>query len=367
MKILFCTNAFDNITNGPAKFAHILLRIKEFYPQYEVRILTEDCKGDIQGTTYRQHLKIPGFMRPAGQFLRMFQYYKMARRIKRRDYDFDLLIFNYALIGAWSSLRYRNTIVFINDDCISTSRFRDFFKGKLSKYHIFRIAEYISAKFSRKVFVNSQYLYKNVRKAYNLSESKLFIVPKCIEFTPIIRQNFADPDNISILFVKNDHERGGLFILVDALKQLKKKLTFVVAGTFDHVEEILKKKFSGTDITLVFKGIQTQQQVYELMVKADIFCVPSLKEALGVANIEAMALGCSVISTTAGGIPEVLDNGNCGWLVPPSSVELLAAAFEECFRNPEEREKKRKHAYTFVQKFSVNESLSVFASAVSAL
>ena len=76
-------------------------------------------------------------------------------------------------------------------------------------------------------------------------------------------------------------------------------------------------------------------EIYDDMRKADIFCVPSTKEALGVANIEALALGCTVISTQVGGIPEVLDNGNNGWLVPPDNPKALANAIQTALSNPD--------------------------------
>ena len=61
------------------------------------------------------------------------------------------------------------------------------------------------------------------------------------------------------------------------------------------------------------------------MLNTDIFCVPSHKEALGVANLEALSRGVPVISSNAGGIPEVLNYGKCGWMANPGDSEDLAS------------------------------------------
>mgnify|MGYP000862979628 FL=1 len=60
------------------------------------------------------------------------------------------------------------------------------------------------------------------------------------------------------------------------------------------------------------------------------------KEGIPVALMEAMAAGVPVISTTTGGIPELLDNG-AGILVPPEDSEALANAIERLLKYPELR------------------------------
>ena len=58
----------------------------------------------------------------------------------------------------------------------------------------------------------------------------------------------------------------------------------------------------------------------------DLYVHPSLKEAFGLAVVEAMAMGKAVVATTTGGLPEVVAQGETGLLVPPGDVESLAAA-----------------------------------------
>lgn len=51
-----------------------------------------------------------------------------------------------------------------------------------------------------------------------------------------------------------------------------------------------------------------------------VFACPSVYEPLGIVNLEAMAVGLPVVGTATGGIPEVVDAGRTGWLVPIEQV-----------------------------------------------
>ena len=58
----------------------------------------------------------------------------------------------------------------------------------------------------------------------------------------------------------------------------------------------------------------------------DIFVMSSVTEGLGTSLLDAMACGKPVVATTAGGIPEVVVDGETGFLVPPRDHEAMAAA-----------------------------------------
>jgi glycosyltransferase involved in cell wall biosynthesis len=92
----------------------------------------------------------------------------------------------------------------------------------------------------------------------------------------------------------------------------------------------------------------------------DIFCVPSYTEAFGVANIEALAHGLSVVSSRVGGIPEVLDDGKNGWLTEPNNAQNLASAIRECIEKPALRLQKAENGRNFIKKFSKDQMLNSF-------
>lgn len=66
----------------------------------------------------------------------------------------------------------------------------------------------------------------------------------------------------------------------------------------------------------------------------DVFVQPSLEEGFGVALLEAMAQGLPAVASDVGGIPELVEPGVTGWLVPPGDDAALARALLESLRTP---------------------------------
>src|SRR5262249_47978680 len=71
----------------------------------------------------------------------------------------------------------------------------------------------------------------------------------------------------------------------------------------------------------------------------DIFGLSSQTEGLPTALLEAMAAARPVIATRVGGVPEILRDQDGGWLVPPSSVDSLAAAITNAVECPDLQER----------------------------
>jgi N-acetyl-alpha-D-glucosaminyl L-malate synthase BshA len=69
-----------------------------------------------------------------------------------------------------------------------------------------------------------------------------------------------------------------------------------------------------------------QDQVEDILRRADLFLLPSRQESFGLAALEALACGVPVIGTRAGGLPEVVIDGSCGVLREVGDVEGMAAA-----------------------------------------
>jgi glycosyltransferase involved in cell wall biosynthesis len=88
----------------------------------------------------------------------------------------------------------------------------------------------------------------------------------------------------------------------------------------------------GDSVTLL--GDVTVEQLAEEYVGADLFCLPSVQEGFGIVFLEAMAAGLPVVACRAAAIPEVVEDGATGVLVPPRSPEALAEALGDLVRDP---------------------------------
>ncbi len=367
MKILFCTNAFENITNGPAKFANLILEINELYPPHQVRVLTEDVSdARLPGLkyVYKVKLRIPVWLKPLGQILRMFTYYQRIREITR-DYDFDLLIYNNAFTGLYASrVSDRPTIGMINDEKNLTATRSNFALDRWwIKKFLFRQLEKWSTRSHRLIIVNSDYLYRKVVDAYQVPPHKVRRLYKSIDLSQAVFQPvraFGSP--VKVLYVKADYRNGQLGVLIKALSLLPAyQFTLTVIGPEPQFKDHVLSLFRGVgNVQPDYLGPQPQRVVYEYLRSYDIFCVPSATEALGVANIEALAHGIPVISTRVGGIPEVLDGGSNGWLVASGNAPELARAFEDCIQHPASRATKSQNGKNYIRRFSKDQMLSNF-------
>ena len=90
---------------------------------------------------------------------------------------------------------------------------------------------------------------------------------------------------------------------------------------------------------ITLAGRLPEEEVDRWLQTADLFVAPSLYESFGLIFLEAMRWGTPVIGTTAGGIPEIVEDGESGVLVPPSQPCQLARAIVGLLRNEDRRRK----------------------------
>jgi glycosyltransferase involved in cell wall biosynthesis len=77
---------------------------------------------------------------------------------------------------------------------------------------------------------------------------------------------------------------------------------------------------------LVFAGFRPPDEIPSILKAADVFVLPSVEEGLGTSLFDAMAAGTPIVATRAGGIPEIVRDGETGLLVPPRDSAALANA-----------------------------------------
>lgn len=96
---------------------------------------------------------------------------------------------------------------------------------------------------------------------------------------------------------------------------------------------------------VILVGAQPQEQLLETLKRATALVLPCVvsvtgdRDGLPTVLLEALAVGLPAISTTLAGIPEIIEHGKTGLLVPPGDPILLAKAIEEILANPEFRER----------------------------
>lgn len=340
MKVLFCTNAFEKVSNGPAKFAHLLLSgAKE--AGFEVQILTDDITNGTE-FVHKITIALPRLFKWSSQFVRMWKYHRKAMEL-RKTYPFDIIVYNNALVGLISFISFKRTVGMINDYTTASSSLDAVFSGriKLKSAVLFHYVEYFTCKLAKNIIVNSNYLKTALSKAYSCKEAKFHVLYKAIDsrLVSFDRRNVVVyKEKGSVLFVKTNFELGGLYNLIEAVKQVDGIGKLYIAGPAEIHHDKLHKILKGANINYELSGYTPPEKIYLMMEQAAIFCVPSSLEAFGVANLEAMAMGCKIVSSNVGGIPEAVGSQKFAWLVPPDDIDGLTSALENALATSEKED-----------------------------
>jgi len=138
-----------------------------------------------------------------------------------------------------------------------------------------------------------------------------------------VRALGVDPDRPSIVFVGRITRQKGLPYLLRAARLLPPEVQLVLCAGAPDTDEIMAEVSGLVDVLRTERdGVVwidrhlPRGELTALLTAATAFVCPSVYEPLGIVNLEAMACGAPVVGTATGGIPEVVDDGVTGVLVP---------------------------------------------------
>ncbi|MFQ6172492.1 glycogen synthase [Oryzobacter sp. R7] len=144
----------------------------------------------------------------------------------------------------------------------------------------------------------------------------------------VVRRHGVDPDRPSVIFVGRITRQKGLPYLLRAAAELPPEVQLVfLAGAPDtpeilaEVESLIDGLRQTRDGVVWVPTMLPRGEVVALLSSATVFVCPSVYEPLGIVNLEAMACELPVVATATGGIPEVVVDGETGWLVPIEQVQ----------------------------------------------
>lgn len=134
----------------------------------------------------------------------------------------------------------------------------------------------------------------------------------------------------TLLFLGLLGKNKGIYDLLECIRdhkvefQGKLKLYIGGNGEIEQVKQLIKE-YGIADI-VIFEGWVSGDKKIELLNNSDAYILPSYKEGLPISILEAMSYGMPIISTPVGGIPEIVSNGENGYLVEPGNKEDIYKA-----------------------------------------
>ncbi|WP_442508732.1 glycosyltransferase family 4 protein [Novipirellula sp. SH528] len=158
------------------------------------------------------------------------------------------------------------------------------------------------------------------------------------------------------------HPTKGQDVLLKAIARLKEDFPntifeFVGDGPCREECERIAEEL-GISERCRFLGRLPHDEVLRRMAAASVSIVPSRSECFGLVNIESMAMGTPVIASNVGGIGEIFNDGEEGFLVPPDDPTSLALRLAEVLGNPQLRHMMSGKAQLRFQDFEQNNVVS---------
>jgi starch synthase len=159
--------------------------------------------------------------------------------------------------------------------------------------------------------------------------------------TAVVERHGVDLSRPYVIFVGRVTRQKGLPVLLRAAAALEPSVQLVLCAGAPDTPEL------AAEVSVLVQGLREARSgvfwipemlprpsVIQLLTHALAFVCPSVYEPLGIVNLEAMACGTAVVASRVGGIPEVVDDGVTGLLVPPDDPAALAGALNALVRDP---------------------------------
>jgi N-acetyl-alpha-D-glucosaminyl L-malate synthase BshA len=153
-----------------------------------------------------------------------------------------------------------------------------------------------------------------------------------------VRSRFAQGDEKLLVHISNFRPVKRVLDVVDIFLRVRNempvKLLLIGAGPDLHLAEEAAHNAGAEDDLVVLGNLSS---VAKVLMACDLLLLPSQTESFGLAALEAMACGVPVIATDVGGLPEVITNGETGYLCPVGDVNEMAGRALELLRDEGKR------------------------------
>jgi N-acetyl-alpha-D-glucosaminyl L-malate synthase BshA len=142
---------------------------------------------------------------------------------------------------------------------------------------------------------------------------------------PALRSRFARDDEKIVIHVSNFRPVKRVAAVVDVFSRIRREVParLLMVGDGPDLGDAIQRA-RALDVAADVHFLGEQDQVLPLLSVSDVFLLPSAQESFGLAALEAMACEVPVVASRVGGIPEVIEHEQSGFLHPPDDLDGMA-------------------------------------------
>lgn len=210
-------------------------------------------------------------------------------------------------------------------------------------------------------FTMSTHVSKSLIEQYDCDPSRV-VMARCgsnITPPPDIDKFISRYQAKNILFVGLDWERKGGPQLVEAFKLVLKVFpdaTLTIVGCSPQIDV--------KNCTII--GAVALQEVHQYYLQASLFCLPTRREPFGIVFLEAYAHKLAVVSSDLGALPDIVEEGESGFLVKVNDIELLAKRLITLLGDPNKCQAFGQKGYqSFIENYTWEKTTDIMASQIN--
>jgi glycogen synthase len=281
----------------------------------------------VEGAEYGADLSVIANVLPA-----------IPRVVKLHTASFQIDSFNNAYVSQLAKLRF----------VLGAVRRRQWPRPYWSRYEPEADAERRVTVSAHEIVAPSRALLDWTSRAWHLDREKTIVIPNAFRASSNLLSFPPDRPSKMITFLGKLEVRKGVLELAKAIPEILKSIPdaqFQFVGRslphpatgepLDHaIMRIVGRKASDS---VKFMAAVPYDQIAGILEETAIAVFPSYWENFPYVCLEAMAAGCSIVGSNAGGMAEMIQHGRSGVLVPPRSPAAIAQAVCSLLRDPQTR------------------------------
>ncbi|MXV38888.1 N-acetyl-alpha-D-glucosaminyl L-malate synthase BshA [Flavobacteriaceae bacterium Ap0902] len=281
-------------------------------------------------------------------------------------FGLDLIHVHYAIPHAYAAYIARQILKEKNIELpiITTLHGTDI--TLVGQHPVYKSAVEFSINQSDVVTTVSESLKKDTYRVFNIKKD-IKVIPNFIDthlYQPngsCLRTNFAEPDEKILIHVSNLRKVKRITDVIEIFNKVQKsvqsKLIIVGEGPeWENAIQLIQKY----KLEKMVRNVGKVKNLTHILKVSDLFLLPSEQESFGLAALEAMAAGVPVISSNAGGIPEVNVDGETGYVSNVGDIESMAGYAISLLTNESLLAQFKSNARAHANKFSLENILPLY-------